>query len=89
MGTTASRCLGDVAAAKPMKVTRVFSALSLKAPWNCVTIRLQKPRREEAVAGGIELLMAGGLYHPHEKVYSDPLPAYTPAFRTFHVARGR
>src|SRR5262249_13326284 len=26
-------------------MTRNFTALSLKAPWNCVTIRLQKPRR--------------------------------------------
>ena len=29
---------------KPMNVTSVLSALSLNAPWNCVTIRLQKPR---------------------------------------------
>ena len=28
-------------------MTRNFNALSLNAPWNCVTIRLQKPRRQE------------------------------------------
>src|SRR5690242_3720494 len=28
------------------KLTSHFSALSLKAPWNCVAIRLQKPRRQ-------------------------------------------
>src|SRR5215467_14979205 len=26
-------------------MTRYFSAFSLNAPWNCVAIRLQKPRR--------------------------------------------
>ncbi len=33
-------------------MTRNFSALSLKPVWNCVTMRLQKPRRQ--LAGGCE-----------------------------------
>src|SRR4029077_16050084 len=35
--------------------TRNFSALSLNAPWNCVTIKLQKPRCQ-FLGGACELL---------------------------------
>src|ERR1044071_10424974 len=35
---------------RPMKVTNVLRALSLKAPSNCVTIRLQNPPRRSLMA---------------------------------------
>ena len=37
---------GDRARLSPKNVTSVFSALSENAPWNCVTMRLQNPRRQ-------------------------------------------
>src|ERR1017187_9673866 len=44
----------------PKNVTTVFSALSLKAPWNCVTIKLQKPRCQGR--SGVFVVTKGGFY---------------------------
>src|SRR5262245_60489332 len=57
-GTMPLRCAAVVAADRPMKVTSPLSALSLKAPWNCVTTSAQNPRRE--------LRMEGILHDPRD-----------------------
>ena len=37
----------------PMNKASCLSALSLKAPWNWVTMSAQNPRREEVVVSGV------------------------------------
>src|SRR5262245_66531935 len=50
-GTRLLRWAALVAAARPMNVTSPLSALSLKAPWNCVTMSAQNPRRGGRMVG--------------------------------------
>ena len=49
-GTTSTNRRSRFSCCSPMssskKLTSHLSALSLKAPWNCVAMRLQKPRRQ-------------------------------------------
>ena len=55
------------------KMTRFFSPFSLKAPWNCVAIRLQKPRRQLVSWSGMGRLSAGSLrcYPPRPDFSSE------------------
>ena len=48
-GINASRFSGGIFMPMIRKMTRFFSALSLNAPWNCVTNKLQKPRRDSRI----------------------------------------
>src|SRR5579859_7782429 len=48
-GTSASFSAEEVATLRPMKITNPWRALSLKAPSNCVTIKLQKPRKRGSI----------------------------------------
>src|SRR6266849_10252610 len=49
---------------KIRKITKNFSPLSLKAPWNCVAIRLQKPRRQLGFASDVARFPSGMPGHP-------------------------
>ena len=51
-GTNLSRSAGGSPMPSTSTVTSFCRALSLKAPWNCVTIRLQKPRFQFSGATG-------------------------------------
>ena len=60
-GTKALCICSESARFRPKKTTRVFRALSLKAPPNCVMIRLQKPFRfEPSEQGSAQLLSVLG-----------------------------
>jgi len=45
-------CVGFFDSAR--KITKNFRAFSLNAPWNCVAIRLQKPRRQLVSLSGVK-----------------------------------
>src|SRR5258708_2224298 len=49
------------------KMTKNFRPLSLKAPWNCVAIRLQKPSRHFLSDTGVERFSSIGM-HTHPSV---------------------
>src|SRR6266849_6749939 len=51
------------------KMTKNFRPLSLKAPWNCVAIRLQKPSRHFFSGSGMERYSSAGMHaHPRSVI---------------------
>src|SRR5260370_1340011 len=53
------------------KMTKNFRPLSLKAPWNCVAMRLQKPSRHFFSGAGMERFTSAGMQaHPSASIKS-------------------
>src|SRR2546428_2081555 len=47
------------------KMTKNFRPLSLKAPWNCVAMRLQKPSRHSFLGSGMKRFSSADMHaHP-------------------------
>src|SRR5215471_19215796 len=56
-----------------MNTTRFFRMLSLNAPWNCVTMRLQNPRKPARSAWGAPALeLDVGMVSIWHRVWVDP-----------------